>query len=189
MKRTTRQDQREGRRPRFNGADGFSVIEMLIAMVVIAVGLVSIVAISSYVSRANTISNNLNVLAAAAQDQADRLRTAVWTSSSEDPAISVGGSVSSEYTATPTQSYSTSAAATPTGGTTTSVKAYTYTKDPNNPHHATVSSTPSGDLNVSWQVRQGGTPDLRYVTIRAVQVGAPANMREGFTVTTIIVRN
>ena len=73
---------------------GFSLIEMIIAMVVITFGLVSIVGVSVYVSRANSVSNNLNVLAAAAQDQVDRLRTAAWTSVSEDPMLAVGGSVS-----------------------------------------------------------------------------------------------
>src|SRR5688572_31039788 len=72
---------------------GFSLIEMIIAMVVITFGLVSIVGISAYVSRANSISATLNVLAAAAQDQVDRLRTARWTPTLTDPSLAAGGSV------------------------------------------------------------------------------------------------
>ena len=68
---------------------GFSMIEMLIAIVVVTFGLVSIVGISAYVSRANSVSATLNVLAAAAQDQVDRLRTARWTRTLTDPMLSV----------------------------------------------------------------------------------------------------
>ncbi|HLG13214.1 MAG TPA: prepilin-type N-terminal cleavage/methylation domain-containing protein [Blastocatellia bacterium] len=181
MNRTERQGR--DRAPRLNskGADGFSIVEMLIAIVVVAVGLVSIVSVSSWVSRTNTITNNMNVLAAAVQDEADRLRTAVWTVSTEDPSIAVGGSLYdyTEYVPTPSLS-----AAQPT-----TLKPYSYTLDPNDPHHASVSGTPLGDMSIRWQVRQGGTPDLRYVTIRAVQVGAPSNTNNAFTVTTVIVRN
>jgi hypothetical protein len=76
------------------------------AMVVISFGLVSIMGISVYVSRANSVSNNLNVLAAAAQDKVARLRTAAWTSVSEDPMLAVGGSVSLPESTEPTQSSS-----------------------------------------------------------------------------------
>jgi prepilin-type N-terminal cleavage/methylation domain-containing protein len=85
---------------------GFSLIEMLIAMVVITFGLVSIVGIPVYVSRANSVSNNLNVLAAAAQDQVDRLRTAAWVWVSEAPMLAVGGSVSLPESTETTQSSS-----------------------------------------------------------------------------------
>jgi type II secretory pathway pseudopilin PulG len=194
---------------------GFSIIEMLIAISVIVFGLVSIVGISAYVSRTNSTSATINVLAAAAQDQVDRLRTARWTRTYTDPMLAVGGSVPavagmSEPSQEPsiirwTQSQKAAlfaspiaAAApapspsptpeptptpTPTGGD------YTYTVDPNNPHHATAAGTPAGDLDINWQVRQGATPDLRYVTIRVVQINAPPLMADGVTVTTIIVRN
>ena len=189
--------------------DGFSIIEMLIAISVIVFGLVSIVGISAYVSRTNSTSAALNVLAAAAQDQVDRLRTARWTRTFTDPMVSVGGSVpsvavmnepsvtepsqfrwgqvrtaaflSSPIT-TPTPSAATPSP-TPTGGN------YTYTLDPNNAHHATASGTPVGDLNINWEVRNGAIPDLRYVTIRVVQIDPPPLLSAGITVTTIIVRN
>ncbi|HEX5736218.1 MAG TPA: prepilin-type N-terminal cleavage/methylation domain-containing protein [Blastocatellia bacterium] len=165
---------------------GFSLIEMMIAMIVITFGLVSIVGVSVYVSRANSVSNNLNVLAAAAQDQVDRLRTASWTSVSEDPMLAVGGSVSLPGSTAPAQSSSreTPLSATPTQGQT-----YRYVLDAGNPHRAQAINTPSGTLNITWQVRQGPTPDLRYVTIRVVQEGAPPSMRDGYLVSTIITRN
>lgn len=183
---------------------GFSMIEMLIAIVVITFGLVSIVGISAYVSRANSISATLNVLASAAQDQVDRLRTARWTRTYTDPMLTVGGSVpyvsSSSMSDSPVLNPArvnrawlfaspipTAAAPTPTptpvGGT------YTYILDPNNPHHATAMGTPVGDLVINWQVIQGGTPDVHTVTINVVQDKAPPNLANGFTVTTTIVRN
>jgi len=184
---------------------GFSIIEMLIAISVIVFGLVSIVGISAYVSRTNSTSATLNVLAAAAQDQSDRLRTARWTRTYTDPMLAVGGSVPSvagRSGAEPSDwkpsslgqartagflSFPVFASATPNPVTTGG--GYTYTLDPENPHHATAAGTPVGDLNINWQVRQGATPELRYVTIRVVQYNAPALLADGITVTTIIVRN
>jgi Tfp pilus assembly protein PilV len=184
------------------GESGFSIIEMLIAIVVITFGLVSIVGISAYVSRANSISATLNVVAAAAQDQVDRLRTARWTPTFTDPMLAVGGSVpyvSRTSRVEPsvlnlTRAYTAGlltapTAATPTPTAMTDGVTYTYTLDPNNPHHATASGTPVGDLNINWQVSQGSTADVRYVTINVVQVNAPPNLAGGLTVTTIIVRN
>ncbi len=162
---------------------GFSLIEMMIAVSVILIGLVSIVGISVYVSRANYTSNALNVLASAAQDQVDRLRTSVWNTGTEDPTLAVGGSLD-VASATPS-SPSTMSAATSQSPT----RIYSYTLDPQNPHRATVTNTPAGDLDITWQVRQGATPDLRYITIKVVQINPPSNLERGFTVSTIMVRN
>ncbi|MBI3654458.1 MAG: prepilin-type N-terminal cleavage/methylation domain-containing protein [Acidobacteria bacterium] len=170
---------------------GLSVIEVLISIVVLAVGLVSVVGISAYVSRMNSTSNNINILAAVAQDEVDRLRSAIWTQSTEDPTIAVGGtlptssygSVSSAITEAP----STGAVGASMGQSTSSQTApYTYTLDTSTNHHATVSNTPVGNVEVYWQVRQGSPSALRYVTIRVVQSVPSANMRQGFTVTTIL---
>ncbi|HXG63836.1 MAG TPA: prepilin-type N-terminal cleavage/methylation domain-containing protein [Blastocatellia bacterium] len=177
------------------GESGFTLIEVMIAAVVITVGLVAIVGIAAYVSRANYTSNHLNVLAVVAQDQVDRLRTAVWTIRSDsDPRLAPGGSIPG---VSPTPSPSSASAsesaspmsATPTTSSASSTAIYTYTLDPNNPHHATVTNTPAGDMDVYWVVRQGATPDIRYVTIKVVQRQAPAHLRDGFMVTTIINRN
>lgn len=186
---------------------GFSIIEMLIAIVVITFGLVSIVGISAYVSRTNSISATLNVVAAAAQDQVDRLRTARWTPTFTDPMLAVGGSVpyvSSTSRVEPsvlnlTRAYTACLLTAPTPNPTPTPTptptpmpdgvTYTYTLDPANPHHATAAGTPVGDLNINWQVRQGATADVRYITINVVQVNAPSNLADGLTVTTIIVRN
>lgn len=175
-----------------NQESGFSLIEMMIAVMVIMVGLVAIVGIAVYVARANYTSNTLNVLASAAQDQVDRLRTSVWNSSNEDPTLSVGGSIEAAYTPTTSSSTSTSSASTSTSSASTSQstsRIYTYTLDANNPHGATVSNTPAGDLRITWQVRQGSTADLRYITIKVVQADPPPNLARGFTISTIVVRN
>jgi prepilin-type N-terminal cleavage/methylation domain-containing protein len=187
-----------------NGESGFSIIEMLIAMVVLTVGLVSIVGISVYVSRANSTSNEISVLAAAAQDQVDRIRTAVWSATTEDPMISVGGSIA--MAATPptdtvmssslsdrvllalsaTQSVNTS---TSSANSSTPAAIYQYKPDPDDPHRATVANTPVGDLIIRWSVRQGSTPDLRYVTIKVTPALYSQYLKDGFTVSTIINRN
>ena len=176
-----------------DGQGGFSLIEMMIAVVVILVGLVSIVGISVYVSRANLTSNTLNVLAASAQDQVDRLRTAIWTTTAEDPMLAVGGSLSSSPSSPGSSpammaasSPSEMAASSPSAGPT---EIYSYTLDAENHHHATVGNTPAGDLEIRWQVRQGSTADLRYVTIKVIQTYPTKGVEEGYTVSTIISRN
>jgi prepilin-type N-terminal cleavage/methylation domain-containing protein len=145
---------------RKGGEHGFSLIEVIIAIVVITFGLVSVVGISAYVSRTNSISGTLSVLATAAQDQVDRLRTVKWSKSFTDPALAVS-------------------TATGIGGSLTS--------DVTN-YFATRTGTPAGVLKVRWQVRQGATADLRWVTINVVQINAPPQLRDGFTVTTAITR-
>lgn len=75
---------------------GFTLIEMSIAMAVLLIGVVSIAGISGYISRANTVSNVLNVLTTTAQDQIDTLRAARWTIGSEDPRLAIGGSLTSD---------------------------------------------------------------------------------------------
>ena len=151
---------------------GFTLIEIMIAIVILTFGLVALMGASVYVSRANNTSNTLNILAASAQDQVDRLRSAVWTHTTEDSQITVGGDI----------------AATNTGSDTTDTAPYLYTLDPNDAHHATVSNTPVGNLSLRWQVRQGGTADLRYVTVFVVQNLPGPGMGRGFTVSTIISR-
>jgi prepilin-type N-terminal cleavage/methylation domain-containing protein len=78
------------------GQKGYSIIELLVAILILTFGLTSIMGISAYISRANSISGNINVLAAAGQDQVDQLRSAIWTLNSDnDPRIAVGGSLTS----------------------------------------------------------------------------------------------
>jgi prepilin-type N-terminal cleavage/methylation domain-containing protein len=173
------------------GQSGFSIIELMIAMVVILVGFISIVGISIYVSRANYTSNALNVLASAAQDQVDRLRTAVWNTNTEDPSLSVGGSVevASTTPSSPTSTMSVSSPSSPSSASQSAEEIYEYTIDPDNPHSASVVNTPAGNLTISWQVRQGATPELRYVTIKVAQEIPSKGLEQGFTVSTIIARN
>lgn len=74
---------------------GFSITELLIAITVLSIGLVSVVGISAYVARSNVDSNAISVLATQAQSEVDSLRSATWTSSSCDAALTVGGSLTS----------------------------------------------------------------------------------------------
>ena len=191
-------DNRDSKR----GESGFSIIEMLIAIAVVTFGLVSIVGISAYVSKANSTSATLNVLAAAAQDQVDRLRTARWTRTMSDPMLTVGGTLpamASVYDSGPAISnplgpktaflFVANPSPLPSPSPSVVAETYTYTLDPENPHRATASGTPAGDLNINWQVRQGSIPDIRYITINVRQFRAPANLANGFTVSTMIVRN
>ena len=89
---------------------GFTLIELMIAMVVLTLGLVSIVGVSTYVSRANSDSNITSVFATTAQTQIDQLKSATWTIYSCDPALQVGGSVTSNTTG-----YYTTVSGTPAG--------------------------------------------------------------------------
>jgi prepilin-type N-terminal cleavage/methylation domain-containing protein len=135
---------------------GFSLIELMIAVAVIVTGLVSLAAMSAYVSRANSTSNTISVLATSAQGQADKLSMAIWDQVGEDSTIAVGGDVSFDAS-----------------------DAY---------HRTTITSTPAGTLNVSWKVVAGpsATGDMRTITIKAVQVDAPARLGNGVTVSMII---
>ena len=77
---------------------GFSLIELMISMVVLSVGLVSIVGMLTYVTRANADSNIASVLATTLQTEVDQLRAAQWTVNNCDPALLVGGSLTSNST-------------------------------------------------------------------------------------------
>src|SRR5262249_31362334 len=89
---------------------GFSLIELMIAIAVLTFGLVSIVGLSAYVSHANIDSNLNGILTTAAQTQVDQLRSAVWTVDSCDPALQVGGSLTSNVS-----NYNTTVNGTPAG--------------------------------------------------------------------------
>src|SRR5215469_2790921 len=77
---------------------GFSLIELMISMVVLSVGLVSIVGMLTYVTRANADSNIASVMATTLQTKVDQLRSARWTVSTCDPELQVGGSLTSSAT-------------------------------------------------------------------------------------------
>src|SRR5262249_61403480 len=91
---------------------GFSLMELMVAIAVILFGLVSIVGISAYVSRANSTSNTLSVLATAAQDQADKMRGAIWSNAFEDPKLTIGGDLDYDLSDT---NHRTTVADTPAG--------------------------------------------------------------------------
>ena len=143
---------------------GFSMIEMMIAICVVSFGLVSIVGVSAYVSRTNATSNILGVLTTTAQDQADKLRGAIWSTGTEDPKLTVGGDVN--Y------------------GSSDDNHRATLVDTPADP-------LPAGTLNISWKVvaGPGTTGDMRTITIKVVQVNAPERLAAGITITMIISRD
>jgi prepilin-type N-terminal cleavage/methylation domain-containing protein len=138
---------------------GFSLIELMVAISVITFGLVSIVGIAAYVSRANSTSNTLNVLATAAQDQADKLRGAIWSTATTDPMLSVGGNL--DY-ASSDANHRRTVTDTPAGTLNCSWK---------------VVDGPAT------------TGDMRTVTIKVVQQNAPSRLADGFSVTLIIAQS
>lgn len=142
-----------------SGERGFSLIELMIAVTVLTVGLVSIVGMSVSVSRANATSNILSVLATTAQEQADKLRLAVWTTATEDPKLTLGGNVN--Y-ASSNSTHRTTVTGTPAGTLNVSWK---------------VTTGP------------GTKDDVRTVTIKVVQDIAAPGLGNGITVTMIVYQN
>lgn len=138
---------------------GFSLIEVMVAIAVISFGLVSIVGVSAYVSRANATANTLSVLATSAQDQADKMRGAIWNITSTDPRLTEGGDVT--YSSSD-DNHRTTIADTPAGTLNVSWK---------------VLAGP------------GTTGDMRTVTIRVVQDSSPARLADGVTVTLIVSKS
>ncbi|HEU4391539.1 MAG TPA: hypothetical protein VFV34_27360 [Blastocatellia bacterium] len=136
---------------------GFTLVETCIAIVVLLFGLVSIVGMSAYISRANMVSNIQSVLATYGQDRVDLLRGAVWNKTTEDPVITVGGSLS--------------------------------INDTN--HFALVTNTPAGDLFVRWKVTSGPgtTNDIRTITVFVTQTTPSSFVKDGFTMTTTLVKS
>jgi prepilin-type N-terminal cleavage/methylation domain-containing protein len=138
---------------------GFSLIEMMIAATIITVGLVAVAGVSIYVSRTNSTSNTMSVLATAAQDQADAMRKLTWDQVTEDAPLTVGGNVS--YNSADA-SHRTQFTGTPAGDLNISWK---------------VAAGP------------GTTGDLRTATIHVVQVNPPSRFANGVTISMLISKN
>ena len=135
---------------------GFSLIEMMIAATVITVGLVAVAGVSAYISRTNSASNTMSILATAAQDQADTMRNLTWDQTTQAAQLTVGGST--EYGSADT-SHRTQLTGTPAGDLNIS---WRVTEGP------------------------GSTHDLRTITIHVVQVNAPPQFRAGYTLTLLV---
>lgn len=135
---------------------GFSLIEMMIAATVITVGLVAVAGVSVYISRTNSASNTMSILATTAQDQADTLRNMTWDQVTESASLTVGGSI--EY-GSADANHRTQLTGTPSGDLNVSWK---------------VVAGP------------GSTGDLRTITIHVVQVNAPPLFRDGYTLTMLV---
>jgi type IV pilus assembly protein PilV len=63
------------RRPRARRSAGFTLIEVIVAIVLLGVGLMGLAALSTTVTRANVQSSSLTTATALAQERAERLRT------------------------------------------------------------------------------------------------------------------
>ena len=138
---------------------GFSLIEMMIAATVITVGLVAVAGVSVYISRTNSTSNTMSILATAAQDEADSLRNLAWDQVTEAAQLTVGGNLNYGDADT---SHRTQITDTPAGDLNISWK---------------VAAGP------------GSTGDLRTVTVHVVQVNAPSQFANGVTVTLLISKS
>src|SRR5262249_14223915 len=137
---------------------GFTLIEMMIASVVLMVGLVSVVGVAAYVSRLNSTSQTINVLVSTAQDEADKMRNMIWSDVSEDPRLKVGGSLT----------YSSA--------------------DANHREQITNTPAGNVDVSWEVANGPGTTGDLRTVTVRVVQEAGTARLADGIVVTTIVAK-
>src|SRR5262249_46174973 len=137
---------------------GFTLIEMMIASVVLMVGLVSVVGVAAYVSRLNATSQTINVLVTTAQDEADKMRNMTWSDVTEDPKLSVGGSLN----------YASS--------------------DTNHREQITDTPAGNVNVSWRVANGPGTTGDLRTVTVRVVQENGPARLADGIVITTIVAK-
>ncbi len=65
---------------RRHGSRGFTLIEMMVAVLLIGVGLMGLAALSTTVTRANTQSSSLTTASAIAQERIERFRVEPYTS-------------------------------------------------------------------------------------------------------------
>jgi len=144
---------------RGDGEDGFTLIEIMIAAVVLMVGLVSVVGVSAYVSRLNATSNTINVLVSSAQDEADKIRNLIWSDVLEDPKLTVGGSL--DYASA----------------------------DNNHREQVTNTPAGNVNICWQVADGPGTTGDLRTITVRVVQEGGPDRLSAGIVITTIVAKS
>ena len=154
IKKVERMDSKSRRNER-----GFSLIETMIAATVITVGLVAVAGVSIYVSRTNSTSNTMSVLATAAQDEADTLRKLIWDQVTEAAQLTVGGDVA----------YSTA--------------------DANHRAQLTNTPAGVLNISWKVAAGPGTTGDLRTATIHVVQVNPPRQFANGVTITMLISKS
>jgi len=150
---------KDARTWRGEGEGGFTLIEIMIAAVVLMVGLVSVVGISAYVSRLNSTSNTINVLVSNAQDEADKIRNLLWSDVTEDPKLTIGGSL--DYASC----------------------------DNNHREQVTDTPAGNVNICWQVADGPGTTGDLRTITVRVVQEGGPDRLSAGVVITTIVSKS
>lgn len=66
---------------------GFTLLEVMIAMVILSVGLLGMAALTASIVRTNSFSDDFTVAIALAQDKLEAIANATWDSSTEDAII------------------------------------------------------------------------------------------------------
>lgn len=149
-------------RPRRHRESGFTLVETLVAIVVLVFGLMAVTNLLLVAATSNTVANQASAATASASQVMDLLRSTAWND------LPVGGSLTADTTA-PSPDCRTIAP--PTAGTPF------YNCDDNIPG--------VGTIKTRWQVTPGaGTVRLRQISVRSEGTGALAGARSRATFTT-----
>jgi type IV pilus assembly protein PilV len=74
----------------FNSRAGFTLIEVLIALTILSVGLLGVALMQVTSISGTTFSREMNVATGLAQDMLEKIRTLTYTTTTTDPALTVG---------------------------------------------------------------------------------------------------
>lgn len=141
---------------------GFTLVETLVAIVVLVFGLMAVTNLMLVAATSNTIANQASAATASASHVMDVLRSTTWAN------LPVGGSLTADTTAPSPDCRSIAA---PTAGTPF------YNCDDNIPG--------VGTIKTRWQVTAGtNTVRLRQITVASEGTGALAGARSRATFTT-----
>jgi prepilin-type N-terminal cleavage/methylation domain-containing protein len=149
---------RNGRR----GEDGFTLVETLVAIVVLVFGLMAVTNLLLVAATSNTVANQATAAAASASEVMDTLRSTAWAD------LPVGGDLTADTTS-PSPDCRTMAR--PTAGTPF------YNCDDN------IQGV--GTIKVRWQITAGNSTNrLRQITVMSEGQGALAGARSRSLFTT-----
>jgi type II secretory pathway pseudopilin PulG len=149
-------------RPQRQRESGFTLVETLVAIVVLVFGLMAVTNLLLVAATSNTIANQASAATASASQVMDLLRSTAWDN------LPVGGDLTADTT-TPSPDCRTIAP--PTAGT---------------PFFNCDDNIPGvGTIKTRWQVTAGaGTVRLRQISVRSEGTGALAGARSRATFTT-----